>query len=417
MPNDSRISFLAHLKKPLEEYMSYLPKVRILRADKREGLIKARIRGAVVAKAPTLTFLDSHVECAHGWLEPLLDRIARNRTTVVCPVIDVIDDHTFEFSYQSSAGLQVGGFDWSLTFDWHLVPMVERLRKKHPAEPTRSPTMAGGLFSIDRAFFVKLGMYDPDFDIWGAENLEISFKTWMCGGTLEIIPCSHVGHIFRKISPYKWRPGVDVLRRNTIRLAEVWMDDYAKIYYLRSGTNKGDFGDISERVKLRKDLGCKSFKWYVENVYPDLVVPDNFAEGFVKNEGLPDKTCLDAKVSEHDTKGVIQTYPCHYLGGNQFFEYTETFEIAKGEHCLEYTIGQPNSLQLYRCHKLKGNQEWKLNITSNQLIKRNTNLCLTADQNGLSMLTCDDTNIGQKWIFQYVYPEKLAQLDYSHQSG
>lgn len=43
----------------------------------------------------------------------------------------------------------------------------------------------------------------------------------MCGGTLEIVPCSHVGHIFRKRSPYKWRSGVNVLRRNSIRLAEV----------------------------------------------------------------------------------------------------------------------------------------------------------------------------------------------------
>ena len=55
----------------------------------------------------------------------------------------------------------------------------------------------------------------------GAENLEISFKTWMCGGTLEIIPCSHVGHIFRKRSPYKWRSNVNVVLRNNLRLAEV----------------------------------------------------------------------------------------------------------------------------------------------------------------------------------------------------
>lgn len=59
----------------------------------------------------------------------------------------------------------------------------------------------------------------------------------MCGGTLEIIPCSHVGHIFRSRSPYKWRSGVNVLRRNSIRLAEVWMDEYKKYYYQRIGND------------------------------------------------------------------------------------------------------------------------------------------------------------------------------------
>lgn len=55
----------------------------------------------------------------------------------------------------------------------------------------------------------------------------------MCGGTLEIIPCSHVGHIFRKRSPYKWRGGVNVVKKNSVRLAEVWMDEYRNYYYER----------------------------------------------------------------------------------------------------------------------------------------------------------------------------------------
>lgn len=50
-----------------------------------------------------LTFLDSHVECNVGWLEPLLERIYMDRKKVPCPVIEVISDKDMRYVQRSAA--------------------------------------------------------------------------------------------------------------------------------------------------------------------------------------------------------------------------------------------------------------------------------------------------------------------------
>lgn len=54
----------------------------------------------------------------------------------------------------------------------------------------------------------------------------------MCGGTLEIATCSHVGHVFRKSTPYTFPGGTSkIVNHNNARLAEVWLDQWKYFYY------------------------------------------------------------------------------------------------------------------------------------------------------------------------------------------
>uniref|UniRef100_A0A2C9KRV1 Galactosyltransferase C-terminal domain-containing protein n=1 Tax=Biomphalaria glabrata TaxID=6526 RepID=A0A2C9KRV1_BIOGL len=131
-----------------------------------------------------------------------------------------------------------------------------------------SPTMPGGLYAVSREWFSKLGKYDPEMDFWGGENIEMSFKTWMCGGSLLLSVCSHVGHIFRNINPNIG--GIRLTYKNSIRVAEVWMDQYKHFFYEKLGYNIPDYGDVTSRVLLRKSLNCSDFGWYLQHVFPEL---------------------------------------------------------------------------------------------------------------------------------------------------
>lgn len=68
---------------------------------------------------------------------------------------------------------------------------------------------------------------------------------------------------------------------------------------IRPDARKVDYGDISERVELRKNLHCQSFKWYLDNVYPEQTLPTD------KGGGYPRGAVIDRKVPSVTKKAHV----------------------------------------------------------------------------------------------------------------
>ncbi|XP_031340593.1 polypeptide N-acetylgalactosaminyltransferase 2-like [Photinus pyralis] len=378
------------------EELAKIQKVRVFRNEKREGLMRSRVRGADAATAEVLTFLDSHCECNANWLQPLLERVAEDPTRVVCPVIDVISMDTFQY-IGASADLR-GGFDWNLVFKWEYLSPSERQSRQHdPTQAIRTPMIAGGLFVINKKYFDKLGKYDMKMDIWGGENLEISFRVWQCGGSLEIIPCSRVGHVFRKRHPYSFPGGSgNVFARNTRRAAEVWMDDYKNYYYGAVPLARNvPFGSIQERLDLKERLQCKPFKWYLKNVYPELTLPHTSTSYGSLRQGI---FCLDTM--GHLIDGTVALYQCHNTGGNQEWGLTGGGSIKHHDLCLTLDKYVKGVQVIMRICDGSDSQKWKYMESGSLLKHSKLPLCLDSrytDIKGITAEKCNPNLETQRW--------------------
>ncbi|KAB0356923.1 hypothetical protein FD754_001079, partial [Muntiacus muntjak] len=149
-----------HLKEKLEEYMARFSKVRIVRTRKREGLIRTRLLGASMARGEVLTFLDSHCEVNVNWLPPLLDQIALNHKTIVCPMIDVIDHNHFGYEAQAGDAMR-GAFDWEMYYK--RIPIPPELQRADPSDPFEWPE-----------YILQLSKHERACAMWNQEKEEFT---------------------------------------------------------------------------------------------------------------------------------------------------------------------------------------------------------------------------------------------------
>ncbi|XP_063073129.1 probable polypeptide N-acetylgalactosaminyltransferase 8 isoform X2 [Engraulis encrasicolus] len=399
------------LKQPLNAFVNLIHEtkpglIKLIRHSTQLGLSSARISGWKAATADVVAILDAHIEVHKYWAEPLLTRIQEDRTVVVSPVFDKVDCYNLKLeNYYPSAH----GFDWGLWCSYESF-LHDWYAKKDDSLPGKSPSIMGILVT-DRKFFGEIGALDPGMSVYGGENVELGVRIWMCGGSIEVIPCSKIAHLERAHKPYM--PDLtDVMRRNALRVAEVWMDEYKKnvniAWNLPLKDHGIDIGDVSERKQLREKLKCKSFKWYLENVYTNLDKFDLIGYGTLQN--VDTNECVDqGPVPGHTpiVYGICHGYSpqlCYMLVSGEIYVGDIHFHKTSVNRCLVDT-GTGELPWLVECSKSKetdDNKYWDIKDDS-VIQNRQTKRCLEVKDSKLVMQECS----GQRWKIQHMIKEEL----------
>ncbi|NXF14383.1 GLT15 acetylgalactosaminyltransferase, partial [Rhodinocichla rosea] len=393
------------LKSALSEYISKLDGVKLIRSNKRLGVIRGRMLGAARATGDVLIFMDSHCECQKGWLEPLLARLSSSRNSVVSPVIDVIDWKTFQ--YYHSMGVHRGVFDWKLDFHWEPVPEHEEKVRQSPISPIRQCALlssAAILYSLvlfDNSALSSLPRTNPII------TLQLFFiLTWLCGGSVEIIPCSRVGHVYRNHFPRAFSYE-EAIVRNKIRIAETWLGSFKENFYKHDTvafliSKVKTSPDCSERLQLQKRLGCRNFQWFLSNVYPELSQPGDTPRfsGKLYNTGVG--FCADYRPGRATAEGSIELSPCSD-SPTQHFEYNmkEILLHSAPRLCFDVRHGK---VIPQNCTKETDNSNQHWDVQENGMIVHVlSGKCIEAakseDEKDLFLYACNK-NANQVWQFE-----------------
>lgn len=153
---------------------------------------------------------------------------------------------------------------------------------------------------------------------------------------------------------------------------------------------------IQDRMALRERLSCKPFKWYLENVYPELSIPHTTTASF--GELRQGAYCLDTM--GHLLDGSVGMYQCHHTGGNQEWGLTSGGLIKHHDLCLTLEKYAKGAQVIMRICDGSDGQKWRLLEPGGLLKHSRLPLCLdsrNSDVRGITAEKCNSMLETQRW--------------------
>ena len=107
-----------------------------------------------------------------------------------------------------------------------------------------------------------------------------------------------------------------------------------------------EYGNITDRIKLREQLQCKSFDWYLKNIYPELKEPEEDEKEEKRKNKLKS---LEKKYSR--MKGVY-----NFVRRTSKIKGIYQISLAKSDLCIESekaVTTKKSRLVLRKCQESK----------------------------------------------------------------
>ena len=150
------------------------------------GAAGSRNFGAKIALGKFLFFCDAHVCVPDYWLDTLIKTLEDNNAHIIAPVIkDMVKENCKGYGQTWNSNLEVM---WLLD--------------KTENKGLEIPIACGCAFGIKKEVFEAIGGFDKYFEVWGKEDEELCFKSWLFGYKIILDVSVEVKHLFRDNHPY-----------------------------------------------------------------------------------------------------------------------------------------------------------------------------------------------------------------------
>lgn len=226
------------------------------------GAAGARNFGAKTALGKYLFFCDAHISVPDYWLDTLINTLEDNRAHIIAPVIeDMVKENCKGYGQTWNNNLEV---TWLLN--------------KIENSSSEIPIACGCAFGIKKEVFEAIGGFNKYFEVWGKEDEELCFKSWLFGYKVILDISVEVKHLFRQTHPYQ------VTHENVIHnflcMAYCHFSDKNLVKALNIARKNYDFSSAAAKIMLNEDLMNQRKEYFNKRTFDDNYFFKKFNIGF-----------------------------------------------------------------------------------------------------------------------------------------